>query len=498
MSEEKLVKTFGTKDVLALAFGTMIGWGWIMLSGKWAADAGMIGAILAYVIGALLCVFVGMAYAELTPAIPCTGGSVVFSYQAMGYWPAVIAGLATSFAYLGVAAWEGPAFATAVNYVFPIPNIGFLWTIQGYDVYFAWALVAIIASVVITIVNYRGAKQAAFFQTVATLGLVVVGLIFLFGGVTMGHIENAKPLLTNFHGFAAVLLMVPAMFVGFDVIPQSAGEMNVPLKKIPRLLILSIAAAALWYMLMIFATAMSAPISVRASGAGIPVADSMAYAFGSPIWGKVCIVGAICGILTSWNGFLYGGARCIYSLANAKMLPAFLGKIHPKYKTPSNAVVLCGILSTFSCLLGEGALVWFVNASSFGVVIMYGLVALSFIFLRKRSPNLVRPYKVKHAAFVGTGAICVAAFFACLYLPFGPSPLKPIEWTFVLAWFIIGMILAVWARNKYRNVTDEERETLLFGEEYARKFREQNKKSETPLAPPAADLDEDEEPAHAK
>lgn len=475
MSEQNLVKTFSTKDVLALAFGTMIGWGWIMLSGQWAADAGMVGAIFAYVAGALLCVFVGMAYAELTPAIPCTGGSVVFSYKAMGYWPAVIAGLATGFAYLGVAAWEGPAFATAVDYVFPIPNLGYLWTIQGYDVYISWALVAIAASVIITIVNIRGAKSAAVFQTIATLGLVSVGLLFLCGGLVQGDIANTKPLVTDVHGFSAVLLMVPAMFVGFDVIPQSAGEMNVPLKKIPKLLILSIAAAAIWYMLMIFATGLSAPLSIRTNSAGIPVADAMAYAFGSPFWGKICIVGAICGILTSWNGFLYGGARVIYSLANAKMLPAFLGKIDPKYKTPKNAVLVCGILSTFSCLLGKGALSWFVNASSFGVVIMYAMVALSFIFLRRKAPQMVRPYRVKHGGLVGAGSILVACFFAFLYLPFGPSPLKPIEWTFVLAWFAVGLVLAFWASRKYADVSPEERETLLFGEEYANKFREQNR-----------------------
>ncbi|WP_164914355.1 APC family permease [Aminipila luticellarii] len=465
---QKLVKAFSTKDVLALAFGTMIGWGWIMLSGQWAASAGMLGAITAYVIGAVLCIFVGMAYAELTPAIPCTGGSVVFSYKAMGYWPSVIAGLATAFAYIGVAAWEGPAFATAIDYVAPIKKIGYLWTIQGYDVYVSWAAVAVIASILITYANYRGAKQVAVFQTVATLGLILVGALFVLGGITKGNPEYTKPFFTNMEGFASVLLMVPAMFVGFDVIPQSAGEMNVPLKKIPKLLILSICAAALWYMLMIFATCMSAPTEIRLFGS-IPVADSMAYAYGSAFWGKICIVGAICGILTSWNGFLYGGARVIYSLAHAKMLPSFLGKIHPKYGTPTNAVLLCGILSTFSCLLGKQALSWFVNASSFGVVIMYGMVVLAFIFLRKNAPNMVRPYKVAYPKLIGAMGIFVALFFFWLYTPLGPSPLVGIEWTLVIVWFIAGMICAIYASGKYKDVTAQERELLLFGEEYADK-----------------------------
>lgn len=466
VENQKLIKTFSTKDVLALAFGTMIGWGWIMLSGQWATNAGMLGAISAYIIGATLCIFVGMAYAELTPAIPCTGGSVVFSYKAMGYWPAVVAGLATAFAYLGVAAWEGPALATAVDYIVPIPKIGYLWTVQGFDVYASWAIVAVIASIIITFVNYRGAKQAAIFQTIATLGLILVGILFVFGGVTKGHVEYTKPMFTNVEGFASVLLMVPAMFVGFDVIPQSAGEMNVPLKKIPKLLILSICAAALWYMLMIFSTCMSAPLEVRVNGT-IPVADSMAFAYGNALWGKICIVGALCGILTSWNGFLYGGARVIYSLANAKMLPEFLGRIHPKYGTPKNAVILCGILSTFSCLLGKQALSWFVNASSFGVVIMYGMVVLSFIFLRKNAPSMHRPYKIRNPKFIGFMGTAVAIFFFWLYTPFGPSPLVAVEWVLVIAWFILGFICALYAYKKYKSVTSRERELLLFGEEYA-------------------------------
>lgn len=114
-----------------MAFGTMIGWGWIMLSGQWAADGGMLGAILAYAVGVVLCIVVGLVYAELTLAIPFTGGGVVFAYKSMGYWPSIIAGVSTALAYLGVAAWEGPAFSTAVNYVIPIPKIGHLWTIEG-------------------------------------------------------------------------------------------------------------------------------------------------------------------------------------------------------------------------------------------------------------------------------------------------------------------------------------------------------------------------------
>ena len=464
MGKNNLKKSIKTKDVLALAFGTMIGWGWIMLSGKWAAEAGMAGAMIAYGVGAVLCIFVGLAYAELTPAMPYTGGSVVFAYKSLGYWPSVMVGLSTSFAYIGVACWEGPAFASAVDYIVEIPKAGYLWTVQGYEVYFTWALIAILAAVIITVINVLGAKEAAVFQTVATLGLIIVGLVFLFGGIAFGSVQNTKPFFTDMKGFSSVLLMVPAMFVGFDVIPQAASEMDVPLSRIPRLLILSIAAAAAWYILMIMATCLSAPVDVR-EGGSIPVADAMAFAFGGAIWGKLCILGALCGILTSWNGFLYGAARCLYAMSKARMLPAFLADIHPRYGTPYKAIILCGVLSVCACFLGKSALSWFVNASSFGVVVMYFVVSLSFIFLRKRFPDMPRPYAIKRFTLVAVGSMFVSLFFLYLYLPMGPSSLIGIEWLFVLGWFITFGILALMCRIKNKDLGKEERWKLLITEE---------------------------------
>ena len=74
MSEEKLKRSFGTKDVFTLAFGTMIGWGWIMLSGQWAASAGMMGAIIAYVVGAVFVCLCGTGVFGTDPGNPLYGG----------------------------------------------------------------------------------------------------------------------------------------------------------------------------------------------------------------------------------------------------------------------------------------------------------------------------------------------------------------------------------------------------------------------------------------
>lgn len=472
MSDERheLRKVMGRTDVLALAFGSMVGWGWVMLAGYWIEEAGVIGAIIAFLIGAVMCIFVGMVYAELTPALPLAGGELVFSYRGLGYTWAWITGWAIAFAYVSVAAWESIAIATAINYVFPIPRVGYIWDVAGYSVYFSWAIIGVIGTLVLSIVNHLGVKTSAIFQVMASVGLTLTGLIFIFGGITQGGVSNMAPAFTSGAGMVAVLLAVPSMFVGFDVIPQSAEEMNIPLKQIANVLIISILMAAFWYIIMILGISLNAPPEVR-NAATIPIADSLAYAFNSPLFGKIMIAGGLCGILTSWNGFMLGGTRVIFAMGRAKMLPPVFGKVHPKYQTPTAAIVLVGFLCVLSPLLGKNALVWFVDAGAFGTVVAYLMVSASFIMIRKKEPNLARPYKVKNSIIVGGGAIFTGLFFLFMYSPIVPSGglIWPQEWGLVILWFTMGTVLAGLSNRSYSDVSDAEREMLMFGEEYARK-----------------------------
>jgi amino acid transporter len=450
-------------DVLALAFGTMIGWGWIMLAGSWVASAGVVGAVAAFVLGAILCIFVGMTYAELTPALPLSGGELVFAYRGLGYNASWLTGWFITFAYIGVAAWEGPAFATAIDYLVPVPRFGYLWNVAGFDVYLSWVLIGVAGGVVLSIINYRGAKSSAVFQTIATIAMATGGVCFLLSGIIKGDVANMVPHFTDGKGLLAVIMMVPAMFVGFDVIPQAAEEMNIPLNKIGKVLIISILMAAAWYILMILSIALAAPSDVRQAGA-VPVADAFAYAMGNPIFGKIMIVAAMCGILTSWNGFIVGATRVLFSMGRAKMIPEVFGKVHPKYGSPTVAVIMVGIITMVSPLLGRSALVWFVDASAFGTVVAYFMVALSFLALRKKEPNLARPYFVKAGTFVGVMAVAVAGFFVVIFIP----NFTPEEWAMVGAWVVLGLIFFVWVKAKYKNVTEKETEYLMFGDEYKR------------------------------
>ncbi len=474
---QELHRSLNMKDVLALAFGTMIGWGWIMLAGSWVGNGGSIGAMIAFGLGGVMAIFVGLTYAELTPALPLSGGELVFSYRAMGYNAAWFTGWMITLAYLGVAAWEGPALANAINFLFAgvLPTGGTLWTIQGSDVTVTFLIIAIVGAIVMTVVNYRGAKASAVFQTVATVAMAIGGISFAICGTATGSIDNFVPLFTDGKGFVAVMLAVPAMFVGFDVIPQAAEEMNIPLGKIGKVMIIAICMAAFWYCLMIFAVAISTPGDVLNGfvndSEAVPVANCFAFCMNNPIFGKLMIIAAMCGILTSWNGFVVGASRVLFSMARAKMLPSVFAKVHPKYGSPVAAVLLVGLFTVLSPLLGRGALVWLVDAAAFGTVVAYFMVSLSFFILRSKEPTLERPFYTKGGPVIGVGALLVSLFFFWLYLPAlgSPSPLTGVEWGLCGGWIVLGVIFFIANKaSKNGKVSKEETEYLMFGNDYKR------------------------------
>src|SRR5699024_1319456 len=127
------------------------------------------------------------------------------------------------------------------------------------------------------------------------------------------------------------------------------------------------------------------------------------------------------------------------AMAIRGMLPAWFAKMHPKYHTPSNAIIFLTVLAFLAPLLGRQALNWLVNAGSIGVVLGYLIVTLAFLQLRKLEPELERPYSVKCPISIGLLAILLFIFFLSFYSSGFPAQLTiPIASSLVLAWYLIG------------------------------------------------------------
>ncbi|MDS9471454.1 APC family permease [Sporosarcina pasteurii] len=451
MEDQKLLKILGNKDVLALAFGAMIGWGWVVTAGLWISEAGSLGAIIAFLIGGLLVVFVGLTYAELASALPLAGGEMYYGFAAMGRLASFITTWAIILGYVSVIAFEAVALPTVFDYLIPGYGVGHMYTIAGWDVTLTWAAVGIVGSILISWINYRGMKLTSVIMGILTLLIAIAGVLLITGSSLAGNVENMKPLFGNgMSGLLIVLIMTPFMFVGFDVIPQAAEEINLPRKRIGQLLIFSVILAITWYLLIIFGVSRVLTPS-EIAGSSLVTADAMAQAFGgSKMMGNVLVLGGIGGILTSWIGFYVGGSRAIYALAKAGMLPKFLAELHPKYKTPHNAILLIAVLTTAAPLFGRPALVWLVNAGGLALVVAWLMVSLSFIILRKQRPEMKRPFRVQGGTSIGWIALFMSIGIAILYMPGMPSALLwPYEWIIILVWSLLGFIFYKWSISKY-------------------------------------------------
>ena len=457
--EDKFERVLNKKDVFVLAFGAMIGWGWVVLSGEWILKAGTVGAMIAFALGGLMVLFVGLTYAELTAAMPKCGGEHVFSYRALGRNASFICTWAIVLGYISVVAFEAVAFPTVMQYLFPSYMKVHLYSVAGFDIYLTWLLVGVISSILIAAVNYFGVKPAARFQGILTIVIAIIGLSLITGSLFNGEVSNVQPLFKDgVNGIIAVAVMTPFMYVGFDVIPQAAEEMNIPFKKIGQILILSVVMAVVWYVAIIGGVSF-AMSSTQIETSELVTADAMANVFfNSPIASKVLIIGGIAGILTSWNSFYVGGSRAIYSMAESGMLPSFLARLHPKYKTPCNAVILVGVISSLAPFLGRKMLVWLSDVGGLTIVVAYLIVSISFLVLRKKEPEMSRPYKVKHGKLVGTIAVIMCVVLAIMYLPGSPAALVwPYEWGILIAWTVLGSVFFVWAKvaNKYEKQLEE-------------------------------------------
>lgn len=465
--EGRFKKVMGGADALFIGFGAMIGFGWITLTGGWLNDAGTWGAMIAMVAGGAIMILVALVYSELVAAMPHAGGEHNYLMRGMGPRASLLGSWAIIGGYVSVILFETVATPRTVDYILDgipmfeqlLPNglSGLLpmYTVAGAQVGLVWALIGAVCAIVITWINIRGVKVASLVQTFVVIFIILVALMLVVGGFVKGDVEHTKPFFNHGAvGFMAVLGTVPFLFVGFDVIPQAAEEIRIAPKKIGRLIIWSVSMAVAFYLVVIYVTSLAMPavelLPAPGEGAKLVTGDAMAVLFGHPVWGKIVLCGGLAGILTSWIAFLMGASRLLWAMANSGMIPAWFGKLHPQYKTPSNALLFLGVLSALAPFLGTGMLTWAVDGGSPMIVLAYALVAIAFVILRRREPEMPRPMHAGGPGFGGVvlgvlaSVICVVLFL--LYIPNATPISITLDWqsyTFFGLWMLAGVLFAL-------------------------------------------------------
>jgi len=339
-----------------------------------------------------------------------------------------------------------------VEYLFPEIRVGTLWNVLGADVDIGFVIVGVAGTALVTWANYVGIKTASLAQTIVTVLIVLSGLLLISGATLFGEPENTMHFVEPaIGGIMIVLIMVPGMLVGFDVIPQSAEEIDLKPQKIGLLLIVSVLCAVIWYVAISGAVGLAIPYS-EVSQSNMATADAASNLWGGSWAGVILVLGGIGGILTSWNAFIVGASRVIFALSESGRIPKVFSKIHPKYQTPYVAILSLGILSAAATLFGRTILVWLINTGSFAVTVAFLLVAISFLVLRKKEPEMERPFKVTHPNLVGYGAVFLSLGLLSAFFPWSPSALTwPEEWSTLLIWTTLGLLILFYSKKTSTN-----------------------------------------------
>jgi len=467
----ELGKNIKTRHLFSLSFGCIIGIGWIILLGSWLEQGGPLGAIIAFAFGALLMLVIGLCYAEVATMLPAAGGEVVFSYEISGVKSSFAMGWFLALSFVATISFEAISAGWIISNVIPGAEGKALYISGDEPVNFGVLFIGLGGMVLISILNYRGARSAATFQEIMTFILIVISLAFIAAGFIWGKTENLEPLFAKtgimpvLGGIVAVFILVPFMLSGFEVIPQTMEEVApcTSLRAVGKVILISIGAALVFYLLVILAASMVIPWK-ELIALDLPAAGAFEAAFKSPVMTKVVLFAGLCGIITTWNTCFIVATRIIFALGRARIIPPVLGKIHPVFKSPFVSVIFVGIASTIGVFLGKGAVVPVANVAAATIAIAYGATCVVMIKLRRTRPEQHRPYRVRGGKLVGVlGFIsCIFLVFLALYQPYVDAEgAFPLEWVILIIWSLLGILFWIFARKIRSRVSEEERYRLL-------------------------------------
>ena len=469
LARPRLKRTIGGLGFLSLAFGSMIGVGWITALGDWFQHAGPGGTILAFAGGGLLMILIGSCYAELTPMLPVTGGEVAYSYRAFGTSKAFLVGWFLAFGYLAVSAFEAVSIGMVLSYLFPQLDTWPLYAIGDWTVYASHLLLAFLFTALITTVNLLGVGVAMRLQVILTGLLVTCTLLFVAAGIGQGSPRHLVPhfaggsLTETWKGILVVFVMAPFMFVGFDTIPQAAEERapGQPARRLGLYIILAIIGSTAFYILVVLAAGMATPWEDLVKEK-LPTATAFRSAFDSPALANLVLFAGVIGLLTSWNGFFLAGTRVLFSLGRARIIDSRFGQVHAVYGTPVRATIFSGVVTAVAACLGRGALLAFVNVGSFCISVAFVGVALSLLRLRQIAPDLERPCRLPAGKLVAASAAVGSLLVVlAMVIPASPAVLKPIESAILAALCLCGIVFWFSGSNQRDTITEDDRARLI-------------------------------------
>ena len=475
--EHSLKRALGPVNLITLGIGAIIGAGIFVLTGSAAANYAGPAIVLSFVLAGTACLFAGLCYAEFASLIPIAGSAYTYGYATLGELFAWIIGWDLILEYAFGAAtvssgWSG-YFLSLMNDIgvhFPpaltaAPGTALVqyngnWehlsrmqnTFQtlGIDpttlpqMTASFNLVAFLAILAVTTILVIGIKESANFNSAIVIVKVTIVLIFIAiaGAYVIQHPDttisvNWKPFIPSntgdwgsygWSGIARAASVIFFAYIGFDAVSTAAQEAKNPQKDMPIGIMGSLLICTILYILV--AGILTAIVPYKSLNVAEPVAIGI-DATGVK-WGSFLVkIGAIFGLGTVMLVMLLGQSRVFYSMSRDGLLPQWAGKVHPRFRTPYISTILVGIfVALFGALLPINILGELV---SIGTLLAFVIVCAGVWILRRRRPELHRPFKTPWVPAVPILGITISGLLM-LSLPFD-------TWLRLIVWLVIGLFI---------------------------------------------------------
>ncbi|MCX5997502.1 MAG: APC family permease [Chloroflexi bacterium] len=413
--------------LFTLLTGAMVGMAWAVLANV-ILDRGGPASILSLIVAAVFTLFVGLCFAELCSIMPVAGGAYIYVRRAMNKFGGFTAGWLLVLAYAAMMPGEciiiGKLFAGII---------------PGAPV----ALSGVGAAIIFTGINLVGITFSGLVQLILTVILFAGMFIYAIPG--LGQIDAANLMPFFGRGVAGMFLMVPIYFLafmGYDILPQAAEEVKSPVRKMVFVIPLSIVFVLLAYLAVAITNTGVLPWeSIAKSTDPVPIMPIATKLLG-PSGPAIIIIAGICGLVTTLNGFVVGASRLMMAMAKDNELPKFFATVNKRFGVPHWSIIFVGVLGIIGSFVPQ-LIVLFDTAAS-AVLVTYALTAVAVIVLRKKEPNIERPYKIPWGNLIPILALIgvVPTFLVSLGI------LTTEALIVFAAWVVIGLIYYLLFRRK--------------------------------------------------
>ncbi len=390
-----LRRALGRWDLTAIGVNQVIGGAVFAMPAALAAMSGRWSPLLIAAIG-FASLMIAATFAEVSSRFDATGGSYLFTRTAFGRFAGFEVGWMLWFTR--VTSW-----ASVINVL--VASLGFYWPRVTAGAARTLLLTSIIA--VLTVINLLGIRQSALALNSLTIGKLLPLAIFIVAGIPALDISQLRPdAPISFAQFSASALLLIFAFGGYEIVPVVSGEAENPKRDVPFALITTMVMVTV---LLTIAQLVCQSVLPDLAASKTPLADAAARLMGAA-GGALITFGALMSTTGNNMGGALSGSRNLYALAEQGDLPVFFGRVHPRFRTPVNAILVTSAVALI--LSVSGTFVTLAAASAISRLVIY--VATCASALRLRSPafaGVVAPamFTVPFGPIIPSLAIVIAA-----------------------------------------------------------------------------------------